>query len=357
MRRKILFSLLITLCLLAAIATGLWWINRPLPVLTVATSPGAYERAQAAAMMHPYGAAKSQDVRPAFFEGGVMELSKAVAVHAYPGDVIDLELPDAIAACSMGLLEKIDPASLPPGDDGTPAVKDFVPGAIGPCWVGSIVYSHVIIFGNFAGPQPQDLKDFFDLTKFPGRRALPRGAKYNLEMALLADGAQPKDVYAILATDTGMDRALKKLESLGPIAWAGSGEAVGLIKSGGAAMAVALNQDIYDARLSHVIWDRQLYELDVFAIPAGDPKKEVAMDFVRFATGSRPLAGVASWVPYGPARQSALALVGDNPELHTPMTPWLSTAHFDTAFAVDDSWWQMHGPAVAARWETWAATH
>ena len=357
MRRKILLSLFVTLCLLAVIGTGFWWYTRPLPVLTVATSPGAYERAQAAAMMHPYGTAKTKDVRPAFFEGGVADLAKAVSAHAYPGDVIDLELPDAMATCAMGLLEKIDPASLPPGDDGTPAAKDFVPGAIGPCWVGSIVYSHVIIFGNFAGPQPQNLSDFFDLTKFPGHRALPRGPKYNLEMALLADDVAAKDVYATLATDAGMDRALKKLESLGAIAWSSSSEAVTLIKSGGAAMAVALNQDIYDARLSHMIWDHQLYELDVFGVPAGDPKKDMAMDFVRFATGSSPLAGVASWVPYGPARHSALALVGDNPELHTPMRPWLSTAHFDTAFAVDDSWWQTHGPAVAARWETWAQGH
>ena len=354
MRRKILAVLAVLL--LGAVAS-FYWTTRPLPVLTVATSPGSYERAQAAAMMHPYGAANGKDVRPAFFDGGVTDLSRAVSAHAYPGDVIDLELPDAIEACRTGLLEKIDSASLPPGQDGTPAAKDFVPGAIGPCWVGSIVYSHAIIFGQFAGPQPQSLGDFFDRTKFPGRRALPPGPKYNLEMALLADGVAPKDVYATLATDAGVERALKKLERLGPIAWSSSSEAVTLVKSGGAAMAVALNQDIYDARLPNVIWDRQLYELDVFAVPTGDPKKDLAMDFVRFATGSAPLAGVASWVPYGPARHSALALVGDNPELHIPMTPWLSTAHFGTAFAVDDAWWQAHGPMLAARWEAWAQTH
>jgi len=33
---------------------------------------------------------------------------------------------------------------LPPGIDGSRASRDFVPGAIGPCWVGSAVYSQVI---------------------------------------------------------------------------------------------------------------------------------------------------------------------------------------------------------------------
>ena len=81
------------------------------------------------------------------------------------------------------------------------------------------------------------------------------------------------------------------------------------------------------------------------------------MDFIRYATGPAPLAGVAGWVPYGPARRSAMALVGKNPDLGIAMTPWLPTAHFDSAFAVDDAWWQAHGPALAPRWQAWLNAH
>ena len=94
------------------------------------------------------------------------------------------------------------------------------------------------------------------------------------------------------------------------------GEPAKLIQSGQAVFATALNGDIFDARADctpGVIWDRQLYEFDVFGMPEGDPKKDMALDFIRFATGSQPLAGVADWVPYGPARRSALPLVGKNP--------------------------------------------
>ena len=51
--------------------------------------------------------------------------------------------------------------------------------------------------------------------------------------------------------------------------------------------ATALNGDVFDARAHSsrgVIWDRQLYEFDVFGVPVGDPKKDMAMDFIRFAT-------------------------------------------------------------------------
>lgn len=67
---------------------------------------------------------------------------------------------------------------------------------------------------------------------------------------------------------------------------------------------------------------------------------------------------MASWVPYGPARASALPYVTDNPDLKIAMTPFEPTTpcHFATAFAVDDRWWQMHGGDVEMHWQMWLAT-
>ena len=121
-----------------------------------------------------------------------------------------------------------------------------------------------------------------------------------------------------------------------------------------AVMASALNGDVFavPGQGPRVIWDHQLYEMDVLAIPKGDPRLQRALDYVGFATGSSALAGLASWVPYGPARRSSLALVGANPDTRQIMTPHLPTlpANFSTAFAVDDAWWLAHGDAMAARW-------
>src|ERR1700760_1480109 len=131
MLRKLLLLLIV---LAAAGAAIFWWTTRPLPILTVPSWAGAYGRAQAVAQMRPYAAAHRVDVHLAQWDGDLAGLK---------GDVVDFELPGAVDACARGLLEKIDAPDLPPGADGSPTQKDFVPGAFGPCWIGSIVYSQI----------------------------------------------------------------------------------------------------------------------------------------------------------------------------------------------------------------------
>jgi putative spermidine/putrescine transport system substrate-binding protein len=351
LRRRVLLPLAL---LLIALIGLLYFQSRPAPVLTVMTWPGAYGRAQASAQMRPYGAEKNVDVRPALWDGDLADITAMVAKRQFKADVIDLELPVAVQACKQALLEKIDPAILPPGVDGAQAARDFVPGAIGPCWVGGMVYSQVMVFSPQLKHAPGTLADFFDIKKFPGKRALSRAsAKFNLEMALLADGVAPDEVYKTLGTPAGLDRAFAKLQALNPI-WAhDSVGALGWLKNGQAVMATALNGDVQAQKEFTPIWDHQLYELDVFGIPAGDPNKKAALDYIAYATSSAPLAGVASWVAYGPARHSSLVLVKNNPETGAVMRPLLPTApqNFRHAFAIDDGWWLAHGAAIAPRWQ------
>ena len=353
LRRRVLLALAV---LLIAAVAALFFFTRPPPILTVMTWPGVYGRAQTNAQMHPFSAETDVDVRPAFWDGDLADVQAMVDKRQFKADVIDFELPKAVQACKDGLLEKIDPAILPAGADGTPASRDFVAGSIGPCWVGSQVYSQVMVTAPSLKKPPATLADFFDTKKFPGRRALSRAsAKYNLEMALLADGVAPSDVYKTLETPQGLDRAFARLKALNPI-WAhDSVGALEWLKDGQAVMATALNGDVANLKdiTPGVIWDHQLYEMDVFAIPAGDPNKTRALDYIAYATGSTPLAGVASWVPYGPARRSALALVKPNPETGQAMDALLPTApgNFHNAFAIDEAWWLAHGQAIASRWQ------
>src|SRR5215471_15872442 len=90
------------------------------PVLTAVTWAGAYGRAQASALFFPYTQQTRVDLRIAEYDGGLEELRARVASKRYGWDVIDMELPDAIAACEAGLLERIDAATLPAGANGEP---------------------------------------------------------------------------------------------------------------------------------------------------------------------------------------------------------------------------------------------
>jgi putative spermidine/putrescine transport system substrate-binding protein len=347
-----------------AASFGYLWMTKRGPELTIATWSGTYGRAQTTAQVLPFARVTGARVRIANYDGGTAELARQVAAKQYAWDVIDFELPDAVAACRQGLLEPIDAAKLPAAPDGAPAAEDFAPGAIGPCWVASVIYSQVVAYDprRFAGAAPSSLADFFDVAKFPGLRAMSRtSGKLNLEMALLADGVAPQDVYALLSTPQGVARALAKLDTIrgSLVWWTADDPPARMLAEGRAVFATILNGEVFDAATNGqrlgVIWDRQLYQFEAFGIPKGNPRRSLAMDFIRFATLAEHMAGVADWVPYGPARRSAVALVGTNPELKIAMTPYLPTAHFETAFAVDDEWWRLHGADVETLWKTWIA--
>lgn len=350
--------------LVVGAAGAIWWLTRPLPRLTVTTWAGVYGRAQANAMFHPYGESRRVDVRIAEYDGGLEHVRDEVAARKYDWDVIDFELADAVKACREGLLAPIDAKSLPAGSDGKAAHTDFVHNALGRCWVGSVVYAQVIAYApsQFRGSSPRSARDFFDLARFPGPRGLRRAsAKYNLELALLADGVKPESVYAALSTGVGVERALAKLATVrrSLVWWSRPEEPLEMLADGRASMVTALNGNVFDAQTHQrpvaVIWDDELYELDAFGIPNGDRKSDLALDFVRFATGTPSLARVASWVPFGPARRSAQNLVGRNPDLGIAMEPYLPTMpqHFATAFAIDDAWWDSHGGQIAPIWHAW----
>jgi putative spermidine/putrescine transport system substrate-binding protein len=367
MKKWIIAAIIIALLTIIVLGLGYLWLAKRGARLTVVTWPETYGRAQITGQILPFARASGADVIIKVYDGGTDELAKQVAARNYAWDVIDLEEPAAVAACSQGLLEPIDAASLPAAPNGTPAAEDFVPRAIGPCWVASVVYSQIIAYRphRFGNAEPSTLADFFDTKRFPGPRAMARAsAKLNLEMALIADGVAPQDVYVVLATPAGVRRALAKLDTIrGDLVWwNNTSEPAKMLEDGRAVLATMPSWAVFDADNTAmgpklgVIWDRQLYEVEVLGIPKGDPKRALAMDYIRFATQAPQLARVSSWAAFGPARRSAVPLVQRNPELKVSMTPYLPTAHFDTAFAVDDGWWHLHGAEVEPQWQAWLAT-
>lgn len=338
-----------------------WWAMREPDRITVVSWGGEYSRAQALAMFHPYTDESGVEVKIGLYGGGVSELSRQLEAGRLEWDVIDFELPDAAEACRKGLVETIDHSTLPNGDDGKPAADDFVRGALGPCWVGSIVYSRVIAFDPKRFPQapPARAADFFDLVRFPGNRGMKDEPKGNLELALIADRIPPQGIYEALGTPEGVSRAFAKLDSIRSVIWwwKASNEPIAMLADGRVVITTALNGPVMDAirkdgRTISVIWDGQGYEFDVFAVARGTANKQNALDFIRFATSTGPLASIAELVPHGPARRSSLSHVGE-PNDARRLASSLPTAHLETAVYIDPDWWAVHGPAIEARWREW----
>ena len=94
----------------------------------------------------------------------------------------------------------------------------------------------------------------------------------------------------------------------------------------------------------------------MFGITKGTPNKRRALEFIRFATGSTPLADEAEILPYGPARRSALAACAA--AIPKPMKRCANIfrprrENFSNALAVDPDWWAAHGADLEARWKAW----
>ena len=78
------------------------------------------------------------------YSGGLAEVKAQVESGNVTWDVVDVELSDALQGCDEGILEVIDPSTLPAAPDGTPATDDFMDGALQECAVGNIVWSTIV---------------------------------------------------------------------------------------------------------------------------------------------------------------------------------------------------------------------
>ncbi|HAH09492.1 MAG TPA: spermidine/putrescine ABC transporter substrate-binding protein [Alphaproteobacteria bacterium] len=336
--------------------------------VTVVSWGSAYTRSQIEAYHKPFAAQTGAKVASIDYNGGIAQIKTQVDSNTQFWDVVDMEVADAVRACDEGLLEKIDPAMLPPAYDGTPAMQDFIPNAIQPCSVTTIIFSHVVAFDTTKFPadkQPSTLADFFDTAKFPGKRGLRKTSpKINLEMALRAAGVAGPDVYATLATPEGQAKAFAQLDKIRKdvLWWETGAQPPQLLADGEVAMTTGYNGRFFDAQIVEkkpfkIIWDGQIQEHDVLGIVKGAKNKDVALEFIRFATGTVPLAEQARFIAYGPARRSSLPLVSIHATAGVDMKPHMPNApeNETNAMQVDAAWWAEYQEELNLRWAAWLA--
>ncbi len=170
--------------------------------VTVMSWGGAYAVSQVEAYHKPFTAETGINVISVDADNPATPIKAQVEAGNVSVDVADVEYADAIRLCDEGLLETVDISTFPPAPDGTPAAEDFLPGAVTECAVATIVFSTVFAYdaSKVGDVKPATMADFFDLEKFPGKRGMRKGAKANLEMALMGDGVPAADVYAMLET-------------------------------------------------------------------------------------------------------------------------------------------------------------
>ncbi|CAE6884845.1 MULTISPECIES: ABC transporter substrate-binding protein [Pseudomonas] len=324
--------------------------------LTVVSWGGAYGAAQKLHMIDPFQKDTGTKVLFEDYSGGVAEMKAQVESGNIQWDVVDVEVIDLERACSEGLLETIPRDILPAGVDGTPAEQDFIPDALSSeCAIGNIVWSVVYAYNEktIGDTKAAGIGDFFDTAKIPGKRAMRKRPQVNMEWALLADGVAPKEVYEVLATPEGQERAFKKLDTIKKdIVWFDSwSQAPQLLNDGGAVLVQSANGRFYDSIRKEgkpfvIVWDGHVYDLDAWAVLKGSPKKDLAFKFIAYATQSKPLAGMSD-VAYGPTRKSSA------PMMDPAAAPHLPTAHLDAGIRAGSEFWADYGESLGEKFNEW----
>jgi putative spermidine/putrescine transport system substrate-binding protein len=356
MKKTLILTTALTGFAFAAVAEG---------EVTVMSWGGAYGKSQDEAYSKPFAAETGINVTMVDADNPATPIKAQVEAGNVTIDVADVEFSDAVRLCDEGLLEEIDPAILPAAPDGTPATEDFIDGALSDCAVANIVWSTVMAYNTENNATaPDSIDDFFNLADYPGKRGLRKGAKANLEMALMADGVPASEVYDVLETDEGVDRAFAKLDSIkdSVVWWEAGAQPPQLLADGEVVMSTAYNGRIFNAAVGEgqpfkIVWDGQILDFDLFVIPKGAPNLENALKYIAFSTDTQRLADQAKWISYGPARKSSGALVGLYQDGKTPMAPEMPTAEANLGNALVNSFefWADRDTELNERFNAWLA--
>ncbi len=340
--------------LLTAIATGtalfsaLGYAQDQLTVVNFGGTVGAAEKK---AFFEPFEKATGTKILSVEYNGEQAKVKTMVEAKAVTWDVVEVESADVSRGCDEGLFETIDWSKI-----GNKA--DFQPGAVHECGVGVFVWSTVMAYnGDKVKQGPKSWAEFWDTKKFVGKRGLRKGARYNLEFALMADGVKPADIYKVLATKDGADRAFKKLTELKPHIqwWEAGAQPAQILVAGDVILSVAFNGRIDAAQREgknlKISWAGGIYDLDVWTIPKGARNKELSQKFIAYASTVDAQAAFARQIAYGPVNNKALAKLDAKTLADLPTSP----ANAKDSLQFDTKFWADQGEALEKRFASWSA--
>lgn len=324
------------------------------PTLTITSWGGAYSQSQRLVYFDPFTKATGIRIRDDEWDGSVARIQTMVERRQVTWDVVDVLTPHALQGCEEGWLEKIDYGKL-----GGKAA--FVDGAAMECAVGTAVYSTVYAYNADRFPQggPVTAADFWDIRRFPGPRAMQKSPRTTLEFALIADGVPAREVYNVLATPAGVERAFRKLDRIKPyvkVWWTAGAQPVQLLASGEVAMSTAWNGRIHDAVKHHgknfrIVWDGQAMDFDLWAIPKGSRQAGAATDFIAFASRPDIMSRQSAYLGYAPTTKAAMSKLPPDVLRDLPTAPQNSR----NAYVMSARFWADHDQDLTERFNQWLA--
>ena len=268
--------------------------------LSFAGYGGEPQKVQAKAFFEPaskeFGISVLQDSH-----GGYAKIKAQVLSGSPSYDLVALGCAEAARAAKEGLLEPLDYALLP-------NAADIDPRLCAAHHVGEWTFSTVMAWNTkTVKTPPTTWAEFWDVKKFPGKRALSANARQMLEIALVADGVPADKLYPL-----DLDRAFKKLEEIKPhltLWWSSGAQSVQLLNDGEVDLLAVWNgrvQASMDAGApANYTYNQGIYDVECFMVPKGAKNKANAMKVINLMLAPKNQATAASLIDYGPVNPKA----------------------------------------------------
>ncbi len=313
--------------------------------VTIASWGGSYQEAQSKALFEPAEANTGIKVKQETY-GGMSDVRLQVSSGQVTLDIVASGSGSAARAAAEGLLEPLDYDVID--------VSTFYPTLYTEHCVGGDVFSTVYAWNTdtYGEDGPQSWADFFDVEKFPGTRAYRGKVPGALEGALMADGVAPKDVYDVLDSEEGIERAINRIRELKPhisVFWTSGAQHAQLMKDGEVDMTTGWNGRFDNAAKdgANVMYsfNQALLDYDCFAIPKGAPNRDTAMEFLSEISKPEYQDDLPKYITYGPTNRAAY----ETGEITAEIAAGLPSSPDNAAMQVPVSleWY--------AKWETIAA--
>ncbi len=317
--------------------------------LTIVGFGGGYQDSAREHLFEPFEASSGIAVSDDVYNGEMAKVYGMVEAGDVTYDIIMVEAPELVRGCEDGVFAKLDYGVI----DKTKIIDT----AVHECGVGGAGWGVVVFYDKARHAEgPTNLQEFWDTAKFPGKRSLRTGPKITLEVALMADGVAGADVYDILSTPEGVDRAFAKLDEIKddivwwksgaqPLQFVGSGEVDYAFGYTGRIIRAMGEGADYDMN-----WNTLLYSVDYWAVVEGSPMAEQAMQMVEYITDAGPLRNQTNVWPSSPANKE----INMDPEIQAK-NPGMVLNHSDKGLFLNTEFWIANGDDLEARFTSWAA--
>ncbi|WP_168193363.1 ABC transporter substrate-binding protein [Bradyrhizobium sp. NAS96.2] len=261
-------------------------------------------------------------------------------------DVFEGQSALTASGSKQGFWEKLDLSMFDLEDMAVKPTSDAVPYLL---FAGGIAWDPKR-FGP--GKHPANFSEYFDLVKFPGRRTFSNHPDATLEMALLADGVSPKDIYPL-----DLDRAFKALDRVKPsvAAWVNTTtQAVSLAQTGevdftyvAASNRIKATNEPGGGVPLAFSFEQNVLGSETLTVLKGAPNKQNAIKFIAYFLRPDVQARLMTALGLVPISKKAV------PMLPAETRKWQPDLKNPQSVFIDAAYWADHLDAVSVRFKEW----